>query len=109
MKKIVTKPVKEAANCSNLEVMCQTTRNDPGLGRRRMTITDQARVIRDYMAFRAGREKVPHDLTFNDYRREIERGALCFFGVTVGPHGLVSDEQAPHLFREWMNTREQAG
>jgi hypothetical protein len=56
MKKMVTKPVKKAANCSNLEVMCQTTRNDPGLGRRRMTITDQARVIRDYMAFRAGRE-----------------------------------------------------
>jgi hypothetical protein len=72
-----------------------------------MTTTEQAQAIKDYMDFRAQRKNVKHGLGLDFYCHRIEQGVFYFFGVTIGPDGLESDEQTPALFREWMGSGEQ--
>jgi hypothetical protein len=74
----------------------------------KMNSRELAQITRAYIVFRAARERVPHGLTLEYYQGAIEKGIVHFFGVTLGPHGPVSDHEAPHLFREWMASRERA-
>jgi hypothetical protein len=73
-----------------------------------MTAPEQPQAIKDYMDFRARREKMDHDLTLDWYQQVIEQGIVKFFGVTLGPDGVIFDEQAPALFREWRESSGQA-
>jgi hypothetical protein len=73
-----------------------------------MTAPEQARAIKDYMDFRARREEMDHDLTLDWYQQVIAQGIVKFFGVMLGPDGVIFDEQAPARFREWRESSGQA-
>lgn len=68
-----------------------------------MTITEQAQALTDYMNFRAACEGLKHTLTPAFYAAYIEKGCNEFFGVHVGPDGLVWDEQQPALFAQYKS------
>ena len=70
-----------------------------------MTKAEVARLLHAYMAFRAAREGVDHTLPVSFYRKQLDAGICVFFGVIVGPDGLILDKQQPEMFAEWAATK----
>jgi hypothetical protein len=58
-----------------------------------------------YMTFRALQEGQEHTLTVEFYEEQLRNGVRSFFGVVVGPTGLVRDVQQPELFADWTDTQ----
>jgi hypothetical protein len=67
----------------------------------KLTNTEKASQLHNYMTFRAEREHQRHDLTPHFYRQHLDAGITTFFGVDVGPNGLERDAQQPLIFRRW--------
>jgi hypothetical protein len=71
------------------------------------TNAETAKLLYEYMSFRAGREHQEHELTPAYYQKYLDAGVRTFFGIEVGSEGLAADRQQPLLFEEWKNRRVQ--
>jgi len=65
--------------------------------------------IYDYMTARAKQEGKRHTLPRKQYKRWIEDGVRCFFGVLVDEFGTpISDQQNTVFFVEWQALKKPA-
>ena len=62
---------------------------------------DTALQLHDYIAFRAAHEGVGYDLGPGWFLAALTKGCTGFFGIEVGPHGIIKDEQNPDAFAAW--------
>jgi hypothetical protein len=73
-----------------------------------MTDLDLAAQIFDYMEFRARQEGQVHELPVAYYQQLLDNGFRSFFGIEVGPGGLLkADTQQPELFEEWKRNGKE--
>jgi hypothetical protein len=69
------------------------------------TNAEKAAELYYYMVFRARHEGHEHELTEDYYKEHLDAGVETFFGVQVGPEGLIQDAQQPQLFAAWNKAR----
>ena len=67
-----------------------------------------ANEYRDYMNFRAAKEKLPYELDLTFYTKHLTIGVPCFFGVYHDGQHLTHDVQQPDVFKEWQTQRSSS-